>query len=78
MTVTIISAKFLQSSPRVDQCPQSDRQEYAVICRSNVGKSSLNNTGCDDKKLEIKISIENVNKRYEKSMLILSQVLGFY
>lgn len=51
MTVAIISAKFLQSSPRVDQCPQSDRPEYAFIGRSNVGKSSLINTVCDDKKL---------------------------
>lgn len=51
MTVTITSAKFLQSSPHVDQCPAADRPEYAFIGRSNVGKSSLINALCNENKL---------------------------
>lgn len=39
----IQSAEFLISNSRADQCPQTDRPEYAFIGRSNVGKSSLIN-----------------------------------
>ena len=39
----IQSAEFLISNSRADQCPQTDKPEYAFIGRSNVGKSSLNN-----------------------------------
>lgn len=39
----IKSADFLYSSPRVEQCKDSDRKEFAFIGRSNVGKSSLIN-----------------------------------
>ena len=39
----IQSAEFLISNSRADQCPQSDKPEYAFIGRSNVGKSSLIN-----------------------------------
>lgn len=39
----IQSAEFLISNSRVDQCPQTDKPEYAFIGRSNVGKSSLIN-----------------------------------
>ncbi|MBQ7421787.1 MAG: YihA family ribosome biogenesis GTP-binding protein [Prevotella sp.] len=41
--MNIKSADFLISSPRVEQCPQTDYPEYAFIGRSNVGKSSLIN-----------------------------------
>ncbi|MBR1733216.1 MAG: YihA family ribosome biogenesis GTP-binding protein [Alloprevotella sp.] len=41
--MNIKSADFLVSSPRVEQCPQTDYPEYAFIGRSNVGKSSLIN-----------------------------------
>ncbi len=39
----IKTAKYLISSPRVEQCPSSKLPEYAFIGRSNVGKSSLIN-----------------------------------
>lgn len=39
----IQSADFLISNSRADQCPQTDKPEYAFIGRSNVGKSSLIN-----------------------------------
>ncbi len=39
----IQSAEFLISNSRADQCPQTDKPEYAFIGRSNVGKSSLIN-----------------------------------
>ena len=37
------SAKFEISNSTVQQCPISDKREYAFIGRSNVGKSSLIN-----------------------------------
>ena len=39
----IQSAEFLISNSRADQCPQTDKPEFAFIGRSNVGKSSLIN-----------------------------------
>ena len=39
----IQSAEFLISNSRADQCPQTDKPEYAFIGRSNVGKRSLIN-----------------------------------
>lgn len=39
----IQSAEFLISNSRADQCPHTDKPEYAFIGRSNVGKSSLIN-----------------------------------
>ena len=36
-------AAFAGSYPRVNQCPASDKPEFAFIGRSNVGKSSLIN-----------------------------------
>ena len=39
----IRSAKYLISSPKVENCPRPDKPEYAFIGRSNVGKSSLIN-----------------------------------
>lgn len=47
----IKEAKFLVSSSKVDQCPDSDMPEYAFIGRSNVGKSSLINMLTNNKKL---------------------------
>ena len=37
------SARFVTSSPSVDNCPDTQMHEYAFIGRSNVGKSSLIN-----------------------------------
>ena len=37
------SARFIKSSVKLDQCPKPVLPEFAVIGRSNVGKSSLIN-----------------------------------
>lgn len=47
----IKSAEFSISSPTVSQCPQDTKPEYAFIGRSNVGKSSLINMLCRNRKL---------------------------
>ena len=39
----ITSAEFVVSNSRADMCPQTHLPEYALIGRSNVGKSSLIN-----------------------------------
>ncbi len=41
--MVIKKAEFLMSNTDVSKCPQDERQEYAFIGRSNVGKSSLIN-----------------------------------
>jgi len=45
------SANFAISNTRVDMCPKPMIPEYAFIGRSNVGKSSLINSICNNKKL---------------------------
>ncbi len=47
----IKTAEFTLSAPRESMCPKDNRIEYAFIGRSNVGKSSLINMLCDNKKL---------------------------
>lgn len=47
----IKKAEFLISSPRVEQCPNSQQPEFAFIGRSNVGKSSLINMLTGNNKL---------------------------
>jgi len=47
----IKKAQYLISSPSYEKCPAPDRQEYAFIGRSNVGKSSLINMLCNNDKL---------------------------
>lgn len=47
----IKSAEFTLSAPMVSMCPKDSRPEYAFIGRSNVGKSSLINMLCNNKKL---------------------------
>jgi len=47
----IKSAKYLISSPKVENCPPADKPEYAFIGRSNVGKSSLINMITNQTKL---------------------------
>ena len=37
------TARFIKSSVKLEQCPKPGLQEFAVIGRSNVGKSSLIN-----------------------------------
>ena len=47
----INTAEFTLSAPRESMCPKDNRIEYAFIGRSNVGKSSLINMLCGEKKL---------------------------
>ncbi len=47
----IKKAEYVLSSPEVGKCPLPDRNEYAFIGRSNVGKSSLINMLCNNDKL---------------------------
>ena len=47
----IKSAKFIKSSSHAKDCPSDFIPEYAFIGRSNVGKSSLINCLCNNKKL---------------------------
>lgn len=47
----IKTAEFSLSSPMVSMCPKDTKPEYAFIGRSNVGKSSLINMLCRNKKL---------------------------
>jgi GTP-binding protein len=47
----IKKAIYLLSSPDYIKCPPPNKQEYAFIGRSNVGKSSLINMLCNNDKL---------------------------
>lgn len=47
----INNAEFVISSPRESMCPKDTKPEYAFIGRSNVGKSSLINMLCNNKRL---------------------------
>ncbi|NPD91519.1 ribosome biogenesis GTP-binding protein YihA/YsxC [Xylanibacter muris] len=47
----IKKAEFVHSAPTVYNCPNDIKPEYAFIGRSNVGKSSLINMLCNNKKL---------------------------
>ena len=47
----IKTAEFSLSAPTVSMCPKDTKPEYAFIGRSNVGKSSLINMLCRNKKL---------------------------
>ena len=59
----IRSAKYLISSPRANQCPETNIPEYAFIGRSNVGKSSLIN-------LLTKKGLAKTSQKPGKTMLI--------
>ena len=47
----IKNVEFSISSPNISKCPNDTKPEYAFIGRSNVGKSSLINMLCNNKKL---------------------------
>ena len=52
----IRSAVFIKSASKLEECPQSELPEFAMIGRSNVGKSSLINTIANHSKLS-KVSV---------------------
>ena len=47
----IFNSVFEKSSKSISQCPQSKIPEYALVGRSNVGKSSLINSLLNNKKI---------------------------
>lgn len=47
----IKTSTFVISAPKVGMCPDDTKPEYAFIGRSNVGKSSLINMLCRNRKL---------------------------
>jgi GTP-binding protein len=47
----VTTSEFTTSSAKIEQCPETDKPEFAFIGRSNVGKSSLTNMLCDRKSL---------------------------
>ena len=47
----IKTAEFVISAPRESRCPSDSKPEFAFIGRSNVGKSSLINMLCNNRKL---------------------------
>lgn len=47
----ITKSEFSLSSPSLQLCPKDNKPEYAFIGRSNVGKSSLINMLCNNKKM---------------------------
>ena len=47
----VINSVFEKSSKTIDQCPESKLPEYALVGRSNVGKSSLMNSLLNNKKI---------------------------
>ena len=47
----VTKSEFTTSSAKVEQCPETDKPEFAFIGRSNVGKSSLTNMICERKSL---------------------------
>jgi GTP-binding protein len=44
-------ARFITSAAKLEQCPRFEHHEFAVVGRSNVGKSSLINTLANQKSL---------------------------
>ncbi len=48
---SLMSARFICSSPDVSSCPKDSLPEFAFIGRSNVGKSSLINMLCARRKI---------------------------
>lgn len=60
----ILSTTFLTSAPSLSQCPEQTSHEFAFIWRSNVGKSTLINTICNNK------SIAKVSGKPGKTQLL--------
>lgn len=51
--VKIRTSQYVSSSTKLESCPQDGRPEFAIIGRSNVGKSSLINLLTKNKNLAL-------------------------
>lgn len=51
--VKIRTSQYISSSTTLDSCPKDGRPEFAIIGRSNVGKSSLINMLTKNKNLAL-------------------------
>ena len=60
----IINSVFEKSSKDISQCPSNKLPEFALVGRSNVGKSSLINTLLNNK------SIAKISSKPGKTLLI--------
>ena len=60
----IINSVFEKSSKTVNQCPNNNLPEFALVGRSNVGKSSLINSLLNNK------SIAKISSKPGKTLLI--------
>ena len=60
----IINSIFEKSSKDIGQCPNNKLPEFALVGRSNVGKSSLINTLLNNK------SIAKISSKPGKTLLI--------
>ncbi len=49
----INTIEFIKSSAKLEQCPETNKPEYAFVGRSNVGKSSLINVLANRKKIAL-------------------------
>lgn len=49
----VINAEFVKSSSKTEECPVDGLPEFALVGRSNVGKSSLLNSLVRRKKLAL-------------------------
>ena len=56
----ITKARFLISAPSINECPNLDLPEFALIGRSNVGKSSFINSIVNIKGLANKTSTKDI------------------
>lgn len=59
-----VQVNFIKSAAKVEQCPESDKIEFALLGRSNVGKSSFLNHIFESK------GIAKVSKQPGKTRLI--------
>ncbi|KAD5508181.1 hypothetical protein E3N88_15884 [Mikania micrantha] len=60
----VISAEFVKSSVETEACPADGSPEFALVGRSNVGKSSLINSIVRRKKLALTSKTPGMHTRY--------------
>ncbi|KAD5508203.1 hypothetical protein E3N88_15906 [Mikania micrantha] len=60
----VISAEFVKSSVETEACPEDGSPEFALVGRSNVGKSSLVNSIVRRKKLALTSKTPGMHARY--------------